>query len=309
MAAPFHVAGCRFRPSPGARRAAPIRNPDALRYDARVYRSGRPPTHLTVASATNQGLKRKFNLDAYFVTDFQQCLARDPFQGVGPVWGPQGVGLAVLSGHLLDWSRGPQVAETAVGQGYKNAHVAADTLVRGLTAEPLPIEEGALRNKLVAVFHATAASVQAAAMDRRFADTAVSVTLAVVTPGRLDVAQAGDTRVFVVRGPVIAELSRGDTLVAPAGMPGSAAPTVVSTLPLGVPQPQPPFFMTTDFAPGDGLILASRGVTALLPPPKLLDMLYQARDPGVACKNIVDTAVRARGEHNVTCLIATPVWA
>ncbi len=275
----------------------------------RVYRSGRPPTHLTVASSTNQGQKRRFNLDAYFVTDFQQCLARDPFEGVGPVWGAQGVGLAVLSGHLLDWSRGPQVAERCVAQGFKNSYVAADTLLRGLTAEPLPTEEGALRNKLVAVLNASSASVMAAAMDRRFADTAVSVTLAAITPGRLDLAQAGDTRAFVVRGPIIAELSRGDTLIAPAGSPGSASSTPVSTVPLGVPQPMPPFFVTTDFAPGDGLILASRGVTAVIPPPKLLQMLYGAGDPGAACKSIVNEAVLARGEHNITCLIATPAWA
>ena len=274
-----------------------------------MYRSGRPPTHLTVASATHQGQKRKFNLDGYLVTNFEQCLARDPFQGVGPVWGAQGIGLAVFSGHLLDWSRGPQVAEQAARQGFKNGNVAADALLRGLTTEPLPTEEGALRNKLVAVFHATSAAVQAAAMDRRFADTAVSVTLAAITPGRLDIAQAGDTRAFVVRGPIIAELSRGDTLIAPAGMPGSAAPASVATVPLGIPQPAPPFFMTTDFAPGDGLILASRGVTSILPPPKLLRMLYDSGDPGVACKIIVDEAVRARGEHNITCLIATPAWA
>jgi serine/threonine protein phosphatase PrpC len=273
-----------------------------------VYRSGRPPTSLRVATATHQGLKRRFNLDAYFVTDFQQCLARDPFEGVGPVWGPNGVGLAVVSGHLLDWSRGPQIAERSVAQGFKNAWVAVDVLLRGLTAEPLPVEEGAVRNKLSAVLNAASASVQAAAMDRRFSDTAVSVTLAVVQPGRIDVVQAGDTRAFVVRGPIIAELSRGDSLVAPAGMPGSGAPAPVTTLPLGVPQPQPPFFTSTDLAPGDGIILASRGVVAVLPPDRLLRMLYDAGDPGVACKAIVDTAVRARGEHNVTCMIATPAW-
>lgn len=273
-----------------------------------MYRSGRPPTHVVVASATNQGLKRKFNLDAYVVTDFEQCLVRDPFAGVGPVWGAQGVGLALLSGHLLDWARGPQVAEQAVRSGFRNVNVAADSLLRGLTADRLPVDEGALRNKLVAVFNATAASVQSAAMDRRFADTAVSVTLVAITPGRLDLAQAGDTRAFVVRGPVIAELSRGDTLIAPAGLPGSGAPAPITTVPLGIPQPTPPYFVSTDFAPGDGLLLVSRGVTSILPPPALLKMLHDARDPGIACKSIVDEAVRARGEHNVTCLIATPAW-
>lgn len=274
-----------------------------------MYRSGRPPTNLTVASATHQGFKRKFNLDAFFVTDFEQCLARDPFQGVGPVWGAQGVGLCLLSGHLLDWSRGPQAAERSIAQGFKNAWVAADALLRGLTADRLPVDEAALRAKLTAVTGATASAVGAAALDQRFSDTAVSVTIAVIQNGRLDIVQAGDTRAFVVRGPVIAELSRGDTLVAPAGLPGSAAPMPVTTVPLGVPSPTPPFYMSMDFAPGDGLILASRGVTSLLPPPQLLKMLYDARDPGIACKMIVETALKSRGEHNVTCLIATPVWA
>ncbi len=273
-----------------------------------MYRTGRPPTALTVASATHQGLKRRFNLDAYFVTDFEQCLARDPFQGVGPVWGAQGVGLAVISGHLLDWSRGPQVAERSVQQGFKNSWVAADSLLRGLTSERLPTEEVAMRARLDAILLSTAGAVQNAAMDRRFSDTAVSVTFAVVQPGRLDLMQAGDTRAFLVRGPVIAELSRGDTLLAPAGMPGSGAAMPLQTMPLGAPQPQPPYFVTTDFAPGDGLLLASRGVTAVLPPPRLLRMLYDAGDPGIACKAIVDTAVQSRGEHNVTCIIATPAW-
>ncbi|MEZ4311461.1 MAG: PP2C family serine/threonine-protein phosphatase [Polyangiaceae bacterium] len=273
-----------------------------------MFRTGRTPTHLTVATATHQGLKRKFNLDAYFVTDFEKCLARDPFQGVGPVWGTQGVGLTLISGHLLDWSRGPAAAERSVAQGFKNAWIAAESLLRGLTSEPLPVEETALRNKLIAVMSATASSVGSAALDQRFSDTAASATIAVIQNGRLDIAQAGDTRAFVVRGPVIAELSRGDTLVAPAGLPGSAAPMPVTTVPLGVPHPMPPFCMSTDFAQGDGLILASRGVTTVLPPPQLLKMLYDARDPGLACKNIVDTAIKSRGEHNVTCIIATPAW-
>lgn len=274
-----------------------------------MYRSGRPPTNLTVASSTHQGSKRRFNLDAYFVTDFERCLARDPFEGVGPVWGAQGVGLCLLSGHLLDWSRGPQAAERSVAQGFKNAWVAADSLLRVLTADPLPVEESALRDKLTSALGVTASSVGSAALDQRFSDTAVSVTIAVVQGGRLDIIHAGDTRAFVVRGPVIAELTRGDTLVAPAGLPGSGAPMPVSIPPLGVPGPSPPFYVSTDFAPGDGLILASRGVCAVLPPPQLLRMLYDARDPGLACKMIVDAAVRTRGEHNVTCLIATPVWA
>lgn len=274
-----------------------------------MYRTSRTPTNLTVASVTHRGQKRRFNLDAYFVTDFEQCLARDPFEGVGPVWGQQGVGLALLSGHLLDWSRGPQVAEKSVGAGFKNAYVALDSVLRGITAEPLPIDETAVKNKLTPVLMQAAGAVQAAAMDRRFSDTAVSITLAAIQNGRVDVIQAGDTRAFLVRGPVIAELSRGDTLVAPAGQPGSGAPVPVQSLPLGVPQSAPPFFISSDFRQGDGLILASRGVTATIPPPKLLRMLYDSGDPGVACKAIVDTALRAQGEHNITCLIATPAWA
>lgn len=273
-----------------------------------MYRSGRPPTQLTVATATQTGLKRKFNLDAYFVTDFEQCLARDPFEGVGPVWGAQGVGLCLLSGHLLDWSRGPMAAQRSVDQGFKNAWVAADSLLRGLTSERLPIDETALRNKVTAVMSATASAVGSAALDQRFSDTAVSATIAIIQNGRLDIVQAGDTRAFVVRGPVIADLSRGDTLVAPAGLPGSAAPMPVQAVPLGVPHPMPPFHMTTDFAPGDGLLLVSRGVTQVLPPPQLLRMLYDARDPGIACKMIVEHGVQARGEHNVSCIIATPAW-
>jgi len=274
-----------------------------------VYRTGRAPTHLTVATSTHQGLKRKFNLDSYFVTDFERILARDPLEGVGPVWGQQGIGIALLSGHLLDWSRGPQVAEKSVGAGFKNAWVAAEALLRGLTTGPLPTADNELRNKLNAVLQATAASVQAAAMDRRFSDTAVSVSLVAVQNGQLCLAQSGDTRAFIVRGPIIAELSRGDTLIAPVGMPGSASPTPVTTLPLGAPQPMPPFFSSVELAPGDGLILASRGVVTALDPGRLLRMLHDAGDPGVACKAIVDTSVRARGEHNITCVIATPVWA
>lgn len=273
-----------------------------------MYRTGRTPTALTVASATHQGLKRQFNLDAYFVTDFEQCLARDPFQGVGPVWGAHGVGLAVISGHLMDWSRGPQAAQQSVAMGFKNAWVAADSLLRGLTSGPFPVDETAIREKLNSLLLATDGAIRQAAMDRRFSDVCASVTFVAVQPGRLDLAQAGDTRAFLVRGPIIAELSRGDTLIAPAGQPGSGAPMPLQTLPLGVPKPQPPYFVTTDFAPGDGLLLASRGVTAVLPPPRLMKMLYDAGDPGVACKAIVDAAVQSRGEHNVTCLIATPAW-
>jgi protein phosphatase len=275
-----------------------------------MYRSAPSPTRLHIAARTAAGRKLKGNLDAYVVTDFDRCVARDPIAAAESVSGLAGVGLAVFSGHFLDWSRNPGESERAASQGFRIANVASGTVFDGLTQQGAPRGDGEMRRRLGEILWAAHNTIQVAARDRRFVDTAASATVVVVQRERVEIAQAGETHAYLRRGNRLVQVSRGDRIedtsrysvnVPPVG----PANTMVRAL--GVPVPIEPSYYTIDMQPGDTLLLCTRGLTTVLGDIDILDVLNRNPDPSSACAALVKAAVDKRCEHNVTVVAATPM--
>ncbi|MEP7122613.1 MAG: hypothetical protein ABJE95_16945 [Byssovorax sp.] len=275
-----------------------------------MYRSAPSPTRLYIAARTAAGRKLKGNLDAYVVTDFDRCVARDPITAAEPVVGLAGVGLAIFSGHFLDWSRNPGESGTAASAGFRIANVASGTIFDGLTQQGAPRGDGEMRRRLGEIFWAAHNTIQAAARDRRFVDTAASATVAVVQRERVEIAQAGETHAYLRRGNRLVQVSRGDRIEDNSRYSVNAPPTgPANTMvrALGVPVPIEPSYYTVDIRPGDTLLLCTRGLTTVLGDGDILDVLRRNEDPSAACAALVKAAVDKRCEHNVTVVAATPM--
>lgn len=266
-----------------------------------AYRSGPPPTNVAVAARTHPGAKHKSNLDAYLVSDFEAYLARDFASICEPVHARAAVALGVFSGHFLDWNRNPALADRAADQGFKITRAAADALSAAFTAGGPPVTDVELRDRLGQAMFAAGQGVYQAAQDPRFIDTASSCTLAVLQRDRLEIIQAGDTRGYLFRNRRLALVSQG------ASPDGYHGPNMTRVQPLGVPgQGLPPLY-TFDLRPGDTVVLLSRGLSMSLPEPRIQALLATSPSLEHAARVIVDEAIAARSEHNLTIVLAVPM--
>ena len=275
-----------------------------------MYRSAPSPTRLHIAARTAAGRKLKGNLDAYVVTDFDRCVARDPIAAAESVSGLAGVGLAIFSGHFLDWSRNPAESERAANAGFRIANVASGTVFDGLTQQGAPRGDGEMRRRLGEILWTAHNTIQAAARDRRFVDTAASATVVVVQRERVEIAQAGETHAYLRRGNRLVQVSRGDRLEDNSRYSVNApyqGPANTMVRALGAPVPIEPSYFTVDMQPGDTLLLCTRGLTAVLGDSDILNVLNRNPDPAAACAALVKAAVDGRCEHNVTVVAATPI--
>jgi serine/threonine protein phosphatase PrpC len=275
-----------------------------------MYRSAPSPTRLRIAARTAAGRKLKGNLDAYVVTDFDRCVARDPLAAAESIAGLAGVGLAIFSGHFLDWSRSPAEAGKAANAGFRIANVASGAVFDGLTQQGAPRGDGEMRRRLGEILWDAHNSIQVAARDRRFIDTAASATVAVVQRERVEIAQAGETHAYHRRGSRLAQVSRGERIEDSArhsvnsNVPGATNLIVRS---LGVPVPIEPSYFTVDLRPGDTLLLCTRGLTNVLSDSDILNVLQRNEEPSAVCEALVKAALDGRGEHNITVVAATPI--
>lgn len=275
-----------------------------------MYRSAPSPTRLRIAARTAAGRKLKGNLDAYVVTDFDRCVARDPLDAAESVSGLAGVGLAIFSGHFLDWSRNPAEAGKAASSGFRIANVASGAVFDGLTQQGAPRGDGEMRRRLGEILWAAHNTIQVAARDRRFVDTAASATVAVVQRERVEIAQAGETRAYHRRGNRLVQVSNGERIeVDPRFSVNTPALAPVNLIvrSLGVPVPIEPSYFTIDLRPGDTLLFCTRGLTAVLGDSDILDVVRRHEEPSAVCNALVKAAVDGRCEHNVTVVAATPI--
>jgi serine/threonine protein phosphatase PrpC len=265
-----------------------------------AYRSAPQPTRVAVAARTHAGAKQRSNLDAYFVSDFEGYLARDFASLCEPVTGRAAVAAAVFSGHFLDWSRSPGMADRAAEQGFRITRAAGDLLVSAFTAGGAPFTDVELRERLGQSMLSAGYGVYQAAQDPRFIDTAASCTLAVLQRDRLEIIQAGDTRGYLLRERRLSLVSQG------ASPDGFRPPIATRAPPLGVPTTALPPLYTLDLRAGDLVMLCSRGLSATLDEAILLHLLMSATSLDAAAKAVLDEAMRRRSEHNLTVVLIAP---
>jgi protein phosphatase len=148
------------------------------------------------------------------------------------------------------------------------------------------------------------------------ANAGTTLTMALVRGARAIIANAGDSRTYLLRNHELRQISQDHSLVASLVAEGYILPEDVYTHPQrniiyrylghkGVIQPD--IFHENIYA-GDHLLLCSDGLWEMVrSSQKLVELIEQARDPLQACHDLVAAANEAGGEDNISVVVVRVV--
>ncbi|MGY1810881.1 PP2C family protein-serine/threonine phosphatase [Blastococcus sp. SYSU D00669] len=210
---------------------------------------------------------------------------------------------------------GPRLVAVADGVGGSVGGATAAALVVDRLRRVAELAGPAAPDLVGAVDAANDDLAAAVARQPSLTGMATTLTAAALTPqGRLVVAHVGDGRAHLLRRGGLLRLTVDQTLVqslldagtiteeqarrhplrhvvlaALHGRPGEPASVVVSALPA---------------EPGDRLLLCSDGLSGAVPPAELRALLADSPTPAVAVRRLLDAALAAGTEDNVTAVVA-----
>jgi serine/threonine protein phosphatase PrpC len=140
-----------------------------------------------------------------------------------------------------------------------------------------------------------------------YAGQGACVAVAVVVGDDVHLLNVGDCRVYHLRGDRLELRTRDDSLINEArdqGMPEADLEkyqrVIVAALGMGAPDPH---VQQLRIEPGDVLLLTSDGLHWPLDHAELAAGLH-GRDPAAACETLVDLAIRASSDDNISALVA-----
>jgi protein phosphatase len=117
-------------------------------------------------------------------------------------------------------------------------------------------------------------------------------------------ANVGDSRIYLVHGGAIRQLTRDDSWVNLVPGSDTAAMKNVLTKALGAREEVDFDVVTTALTPGDVLLLCSDGLTNMLSDDDILrGVLAYPGDLGAACRHLVDAANEEGGRDNISVLL------
>jgi protein phosphatase len=122
------------------------------------------------------------------------------------------------------------------------------------------------------------------------------------------VAHVGDSRIYRFRCGVLRCMTSDHTLVASMEADGLDCASALScfshvvTRAIGVPGDAEPDVATIDVRPGDRFLLCTDGLTDTLAPLRI-GRILETLPPADASESLVDEALRARAQDNVTALV------
>ncbi|MFM8319358.1 MAG: PP2C family protein-serine/threonine phosphatase [Chloroflexota bacterium] len=144
------------------------------------------------------------------------------------------------------------------------------------------------------------------------ANAGTTVTMAVVSGAQAVIANAGDSRTYLLRNHELRQLSRDHSLVAHLVAEGVILPTDLYTHPqrnviyryLGEQGDVLPDLYRQELQPGDYLLLCSDGLWEMLrSEEQTVYLVESAPDLPAACQALVDAANKAGGEDNISVVI------
>lgn len=129
-----------------------------------------------------------------------------------------------------------------------------------------------------------------------------------VSPKLIVAANAGDSRIYLVRDGKLERLSRDHTIVSEQMETGMMTIEEAETSPLkhvltrnlGSSEDVEVDIYEIEPSNNDRFVLCSDGLTDLVLDQELLDMTMDASDPKVLCQDFIDTALRRGGHDNTT---------
>ena len=253
---------------------------------------------------TDPGRKRDANEDQFLVAELavpaRVRQSSIPAAALGELTGGH---LFVVADGLGGHNGGERASSLAV-------RAAAGHLVEALArppefADPDYAAEAALREAVEVAADAVDAEATA---DPNLGGMGTTITLALVRGGRLHVAHAGDSRLYLFRAGRLWPLTRDHTyaeLLAEQGrpVPPEAARVLVNCLGGGSPGVAPEV-ATFPVWRGDALLLCTDGLHGPVPADAIARVLAGSATAEAAARALVDAANAAGGPDNVTVVVA-----
>jgi len=258
-------------------------------------RNAAAPVQLTLGAVTDVGRVRKSNQDAYCA-----LLAPNTPSGVGGV-------LAVadgMGGHQ-GGERASQMAMAGVVRLLGKTNPAADdNTLQPAGADGRPAQ---LSEVIVQVNR----EVFAAAATPETRGMGTTLSLAVVEGATLTIGHVGDSRVYLLRGDSLAQLTPDHSWVAEEVARGALTAEQARNHPrrnlitraVGIGPNVEPVAFSTELKQGDTLLLCSDGLHGMVTDERITTALA-ASEPKDAAAQLVDMANEAGGTDNTTVIVA-----
>ena len=147
--------------------------------------------------------------------------------------------------------------------------------------------------------HASASGMGTTLVAARFVD------------GKFTIAHVGDSRIYLLRGDTLLQLTEDHSLVMEQVRRGimtveearqSTAQHII-TRALGTEDDSPPDLAEFPAEPGDTLLLTTDGVLRHLEDTQIHEILRDAPSLQAACDRLIDLSLDAGGEDNATCIL------
>jgi len=184
--------------------------------------------------------------------------------------------------------------------------IAIDTL---LEAAPRTADAKALSR---AIRRANTAVIEAAASGRGKSGMGTTLTAVMLDGTRLSVAHVGDSRAYLLHRGMLQQLTDDHSLVADLVRQGRITAEESRTHPnrsvitraLGSDPDMMADAFEAEAAVGDRLLLATDGLTTMVPDPEIEEVLATAPTPDAAVNELIARALEAGGQDNVTVVVA-----
>jgi PPM family protein phosphatase len=257
---------------------------------------------LRVFGMTDVGRVREQNEDAFVMQDLEKPRKRAPEGTETWTVGAHGALLGVCDG-----MGGAAAGEVA-------SAMAVEDINREMMAPEPPATGDELAARLLAAVQRAARRVfEEAEKSSACRGMGTTATFAALLGDELFLAQVGDSRAYVLRGPRLVQVTRDQSLVADLVAYGHLTEEEAESFEhrnvilqaLGTSEVIDVALTRVSLRRGDTILLCTDGLTGALRDDAIRDVVATASDPFDACDELVRRANAAGGEDNVTVIVAT----
>jgi serine/threonine protein phosphatase PrpC len=197
--------------------------------------------------------------------------------------------------------------------GHQAGEVASATALEALRAAVASGES--LRE---AIEGANEAVLEKSESDRELHGMGTTLTAGMLgTDGSLTIGHVGDSRAYLIRDGELRQITDDHSLVEELVRGGELTPEQAEVHPqrsiitraLGIDRQVDVDVYPIELQPGDRILLCSDGLTTMLRPDEITNILGREQDPQRAAQLLVDAANAAGGEDNITAVIVEAVEA